>query len=195
MKEKILPIISIIFLGITIYALIFSINFGKINILSVSNIKENNQKVNEKIEETEKIVTETYPSAITKMEEQYSQYTEEKQKYKELTSMTKKSSTYETKQYDITYIWKKVGTYATTNNLALGISLKKNISSLYDLNFTVKGDYIDIIPFIRELEEDSEFMFRIYNFKMVAADANKRVIVANFTVKNINIDPSTIKND
>jgi len=194
MKERILPIISIVFFTVTIFAIAFGINFGKIRILSANNVKENNQKVNEKIAETEEIVSVTYPTAIKKMEETYKQYTEQKEKYNELTSMAKKSDIYETKQYDITYIWKKTGTYATNRNLALGIDVKKNASSLYDLNFTVKGDYIDIIPFIRELEEDSEFMFRIYNFKMIADKTkNYNVIIANFTVKDLNIDPSTIK--
>ena len=194
MKEKIISIIAYLSLLLIIVSMFAGVSLWKVKISSIRQIKDKNEEVIEKIEETEKVVSEDYPKAKTKLEDTYKEYTTQKQKYIELAGISNDSDkgTYETKQYDITYLWKKIGSYATNRNLAIGISVQKNTSSLYDLNFTVKGEYTDISDFIVDIEEDSEFNFRIYNFKMVASDNNKNIIIANFSTKNINIDSSTI---
>ena len=98
---------------------------------------------------------------------------------------------YETKQYDISYLWRVLGKYAEKRKLTLGIEVtkQKNTQSSYTLNFNVSGQYTNIIRFITDIENDSDLYFRIYNFSMSGNGTN---ITANFAVKNINIDSSTI---
>ena len=99
---------------------------------------------------------------------------------------------YETKQYDISYLWKVLGNYAKSRNLTLGMDVKISDSknNLYNLNFSVSGRYIDIIQFIKDIENDSDLYFRIYNFRM---SGSSTIVSSSFAVQNVNIDPSTIK--
>lgn len=193
MKEKIISIIALLSIVILIISVIFGINFGKLKISSISQLKDENQNVIEKLDETQDVVTNKYPMAIKKLEDNYTEYSNQRNRYFEISGMSEyATSTFETKQYDITYLWKKIGSYATDRDLAIGISVKRNASSLYDINFTIKGDYTDVSDFIVDIEDDSELNFRIYNFNMVADSKNVNILIANFTCKNINIDSSTI---
>ena len=72
------------------------------------------------------------------------------------------------------------------------MDVQKNNSgreNYYDLNFNVSGQYVNISQFITDIENNSDLYFRIYNFKM---SGSGEVVSSTFTVKNVNIDPSTI---
>lgn len=69
------------------------------------------------------------------------------------------------------------------------MDVKKSTGNLYDLNFAITGTYANICQFILDLENNSDLYFRIYNFKMTG---NSEIVSASFTVKDVNIDPSTI---
>ena len=98
---------------------------------------------------------------------------------------------YETKQYDIGYLWRVLGNYAQKRNVNLGIDVQKNTSanSTYNINFKVAGKYVNISQFIIDIENNSDLYFRIYNFKM---SGDSETVTATFTVRNVNIDPTTI---
>ena len=197
MKERIIAILAYLSLLFLIVSITLGIKFKKsekILVYSASQMNARNDEVIEKLNETEKVVTVDYPKTITDLETDYKEYSNQKKKYYELTGVSNESTnkSYETKQYDITYLWKKIGSYATNKDLKIGIDVQKNSSSLYDLNFTLKGAYTDISDFIVAIEDDSEFSFRIYNYKMVGTGGRNDVLQANFSIKNINIDPSTI---
>ena len=108
--------------------------------------------------------------------------------WKYLLFLQKKYNIYETKQYDIGYLWRIFGKYATTRNLKIGMDVQKNSSAketLYDLNFSVSGGYVNISQFISDIENNSELNFRIYNFKM---NGSGEEVSASFTIKNVNIE-------
>ncbi len=194
MKERIIAIIAYLSLLFLIVSITLGIKFKKIEVSSASQLKQRNEEVIAKLNETEEVVTVDYPKTITDLETDYREYSNQKKKYYELTGISNESTnkSYETKQYDITYLWKKIGSYATNKDLKIGIDVQKNTSSLYDLNFTLKGAYTDISDFIVAIEDDSEFSFRIYNFKIVGTGGKNDILQANFSIKNINIDSSTI---
>ena len=133
-----------------------------------------------------------YPKAIDNLEKGYEKYEIQKQKYEELSDFTEKEDKefYETKQYDIGYLWKIFGNYATARNLIIEMDLTKStVENLYDLHFIVSGSYVNISQFIYDIENNSELFFRIYDFKM---EGKTELVKASFKVKDVNIDPSTI---
>jgi len=194
MRTRISTIIVLICIILLTFATVKGIEIGNFKILSISQLKEKDNIVNQKIETASNITSKDYPNNIKNLEETFDEYLVQKQKYEQLSDITDKhkEEIYETKQYDIEYLWRILGKYATNRNLTLGIDVKKSEKdkNTYNLNFTVSGKYVNISQFITDIENNSDLYFRIYNFKI---SGNGEVIRSTFTVKNVSIDPSTIK--
>lgn len=192
MKNKITSIIFLLLIILLIVAIFVGIKIGNFQILSVSDLKEKNQKLNGKIQTASQLTSVDYPEIIDTLQSTYEKHTLQKQKYEELTGFSEgdKKQIYETKQYDIGYLWRTIGKYATSRNLTIGMEVKKgNGQNIYDLYFNVSGQYVNISQFITDIENNSELFFRIYNFKMTGSS---EIVSSSFTVKDINIDPSTL---
>ena len=194
MKNKVMSIIFILLVVLFIVAIISGIKLGNFKILSVSELEDKNKELNERIETASELTSIDYPQSISTLEETFEKQTIQKQKYEEISGFNKENEKqiYETKQYDIAYLWKTIGKYATTYNLTIGMDVKRASSeNLYNLYFTVSGEYVNISQFISSIENNSDLYFRIYNFKM---SGSSEIISSSFTVKDVNIDPSTISN-
>ena len=194
MRNRITSIIILLSLILLAVATIRGINIGSLEILSISQTKEKNNELHKKIDKAGELTSIDYPNNIEALEKSFNAYTIEKEKYQELTEVSDKAieETIETKQYDISYLWRVLGKYAKNRKLTLGIDVQSSNkgNNTYNFNFTVSGEYTNIIQFITDIENDSDLYFRIYNFKM-SGSGNE--ITSTFTVRNINIDPVTIK--
>lgn len=192
MRNKITLLITLLSIILLLIATIQGINIGNFEVLSISQIKEKDNMLNGKIEEASTLTTLSYPNNVQELTDTFDNYKTQKQKYEELVDITNKKDAnfYETKQYDITYMWRVLGKYAQNRNLKLGMDVQKNSDDLYDINFSVSGKYVNISQFIRDIEDDSDLFFRIYNFSISGSGDS---ITSTFTVKNININQSTIK--
>ena len=194
MKNKILLIIFLLLIILLIVVIFNGINIKNFQVLSVADLKLKNDKLNETIASASELTSLEYPKTIKTLEDTYEKYNIQKQKYEELSGFTDGDSKqiYETKQYDIAYLWRLVGKYATSYNIAIGMDVKKaSGQNLYDLYFNVSGQYVNISEFIKNIENNSDLYFRIYNFKM---SGSSETVSASFIVKGVNIDPSTIAN-
>lgn len=195
MNSRITLLIMLISLILLIFIASYGIEIGEFKILSISKLIEKNDNLYEKIEEANELVAMDYPKELQELEETFESYQIQKQKYEELAGVTSEigKEIYETKQYDISYLWRVLGKYAQKRGLTLGIDVKKDAAheSSYTFNFNVTGKYVDISQFITDLENDSDLYFRIYNFRMNSSN-NGQTIQSTFTVRNINIDSSTI---
>lgn len=191
MRNRITLIISLVSIILLAIVTIYGIEIGSFKILSISQIIEKNDNVNEKISEASKLTSVDYPERIETLNKTFDSYTVQKQKYQDLAGVSEEQNEeiYETKQYDISYLWRVFGKYATNRGLTLGIDVQKSTNNLYNFSFSLSGTYVDIIQFITDIENDSDLYFRIYNFKMSGSGAT---ITATFRVEDINIDPSTI---
>ena len=194
MRSRIITITILISFILLIIAMVRGINIGNLEILSISQIKEKNNNLNEKIDKASSLATNDYPKNIEILDKTFEQYTMTKEKYEQLSGLSGEETIekYETKQYDIGYLWRILGNYAESKNLTLGINVQKSNASdtLYSFSFSVSGEYTKIIEFIKALEDDSDLNFRIYNFKI---NGTGTILNANFVVENINIDSTTIK--
>lgn len=189
--NKITLIITLVSIILLAWLIFIGISIGNFEILSISQIIEKNDLLNGKIAEASTLTSIDYPNSIEEMEERFDNYSIQKQKYEELSGFTTEENKdiYETKQYDIGYLWKLFGDYAKSSNLTISMDVKKTTGQLYDLNFNISGTYTNISKFIADLENNSDLYFRIYNFKM---SGNGEIVSSAFTVKDVNINPSTI---
>ena len=194
MRNRILTIIILISIALLCFAIFYGIDIGKIRILSIEQLKEKNKTSITKIDEAEKLSNEDYPKSVEKLEKSFSEYLTQKKKYEQLSGLSEEEilEIYETKQYDISYLWRILGNYAKERGVSLSMDVQSasKVNSSYNYDFKVSGAYADIIYFIKDLENDSDLYFRIYNFKMSGSGT---VVNASFKVENVNVDPSTIK--
>lgn len=192
MKNKITLIVLLLFLILLIVGIFVGIKIGDFQILSVSKLNEKNQNLENTIKEASTLTSITYPDTTDKLEQTYDKHNIQKEKYEELSGFTdsNKKSLYETKQYDIVYLWETIGNYANKHNVIVEMDVKSgSATDLYNLNFKVGGRYVNVTEFIAKLENDSDLYFRIYNFKMIGDSV---IVSSTFTVKDVNINPSTI---
>lgn len=192
MRNRIITIIFLLLVILLIIAIFVGIKIGDFEILSVSQLRDKNQTLEERIGEATTLTSVEYPATIDTLEETYDKCKVQKQKYEEISGFAEgnKKQVYETKQYDIGYLWKTVGKYATQYNLTISMDVQKGSGqNLYNLNFAVSGQYVNISQFIANIENNSDLYFRIYNFKMSGSSAT---VSSSFTVKDVNIDPSTL---
>lgn len=194
MKNGITGIIVLISIVLLAYVSLEGIKIGKLELLSVEDLIEKNKSLESKIKEATQLTTINYPDNIGTLEETYDRFLVQKQKYEDLIGVTGNidKEIYETKQYEIGYLWRLLGSYAEKRNVNLAIDVQKNNigNSMYNINFTVSGQYVNISQYINDIENDSDLYFRIYDFNM---SGNSGTITAQFVVRNVNIDASTIK--
>ena len=195
MRNKLTLILLLLSIILLIIVMFFGIDIANIHAFSLAELKDKNDDLNKQITTASDLTSVKYSETIKDLEKAYDEFTIQKEKYEEISDFTNdkdKRDIYETKKYDIGYMWETLGRYATFKNLKLATEVQKsrNGDDLYNLNFTVLGDYVNISQFIADIENDSDLYFRIYNFKMVQNE--KGIIVATFKVKDIRIDPSTI---
>lgn len=194
MRNRIISLIILVSVILLAVMMFRGIKIGNFEILSISQLKEKNDLLDKRIETASELTSVDYPKKIETLDKSFDEYKIKKEKYNELTGGTTENieEMYETKQYDISYLWRVLGKYAENRSLSIGIDVQTSNSTnnIYNLNFSVSGQYTNIIQFITDLENDSDLYFRIYNFKMTGSST----VTATFTVKNININPDTIKN-
>ena len=194
MRNKIVTIIILVSVALLAFAIFNGISIGNFQILSISQIIGKNNDLNVKIEEATNLASIEFPKSVETLNNSFEQYTIKKEKYEELSGISSKETIdlYETKQYDISYLWRILGNYAKDRYLTLQMEVQKasGVNNLYSFNFKVSGEYVNIIQFITDLENNSDLYFRIYDFKM---NGNGTTITSSFKVENVNVDPSTIK--
>ena len=193
-KKMILSILLISIVLIIVFA-VFGVKF--LHIPSISQLVQKNKEVNQQVDTVSTLTTVEYPETIKKLENTEDSLELQKEKYEELTEIANnKGNVYVTEKFDIGYLWTKIGKYATKNNIGLSIDVKKSSETdLYNLNFTIKGTFTQIISFLKTIENDSELSFRIYNFKLVpgkGVPANTTRLEATFTVRDVNINASSL---
>lgn len=196
MKKILLTVIIILLVVLAWNSLAKGISVGNFSILSIENMKQESEKLDTKIEETNNLIDTEYPNKLSSLKTASNKLEQAKKEYLNLTSISSSEDIIKAtmeESYDIGLLWTKVGTYAKNKGVNVDMSVSSNntsgISGLYNLNFTVKGSYLAIINFVESVENDSILNFRIRNFKLLPNDGS--ILQATFTVSNIAIVGNT----
>lgn len=198
MKKILIGVLIILLCFLAYFAIFNGISLGSFHILSVGEIKDENDRLVEDISEIEKARETDYPSKTEQLKEETEKLMDEKATYLDLASISTESELKEANQeetYLIEYLWIRVGNHAKNEGVILKMeptSGDTGESNVKNLNFTATGYYIPITNFISSIENDSRLGFRIENFKMVPADGSGSILTATFTVRNVRIKEENI---
>lgn len=195
MKKILLILLIILLVILTYYSLSKGLKIGNLNVLSIMQIKDENEKLDAKIEETNKTIDTEYPDTMSKLKTASNKLQTAKQEYLDLTNLSTNEQILKAtmeESYAIELLWTKVGNHARNKGVNIEMAVTSSDTGtrgLYDLDFTVNGSYLSIINFVEVLENDSVLNFRIKNFKLVPSQGS--ILKATFTVKNIAIEGNT----
>ncbi len=190
---KKLLILSIIVL-LTILIVITAINglhIGGLEILGIRGMQEKNAELDNKIQEATKLASTDFKKAQTQVTDNMKQLETKKQEYQDMVTVSTDTQVEEASQitrYESERIDTAIGGHARSEGVTLDLRYTQevnNTSNTYNLYFTVVGQYVNIIEFISDIEDDKTLGFKIENFKMVA-DSNNNV-KATFVCKDIAI--------
>lgn len=189
--RKLLLIILIILLCVLGYFAIFNgISIGSFQVLSVGQIKEKNDKLDEEITQIETERESIFPSKTSELGKETDTMMDAKKTYLDLASVSTEGELKEANQeetYLIEFLWTRMGNHATNEGVIAKfemVSGDTGESDVYNINFTITGHYIAIINFISAIENDSKLGFRIENFKVVPGGDD---LTATFVARNIRI--------
>ncbi len=196
MKNILMTVISLLLTGLIIIVMVKGISVGNFKILSIKDIKEESMQMDADIEKLNELKNTDYKKKVSDLQEATKSLTKSKNDYLDIASMSSDEEIKQANQiqtYSMEFLWNKVGKYATDQGLTLKWEAKPTgASNKYTLSFSVTGGYIPIINYISNLENDSELLFTIENFKMTSS--SDTVVSAEFTVSNIGIKQESISN-
>lgn len=194
MKKVLIGILIILLVIMAYFTIIRGITIGNIKILSVEQIKYENEKLTQEIAQTEILMNTNYPAKTSSLDENVSSLLTARDEYLDLASVSteeeiKEATTKE--EYTVEFLLTSLGRHATSQH----VNLKYEISSgstadVNNINFTVSGSYSRIITFLSDIEDDSELGFRIRNFKLVPGGES---LTATFLVTNVSVKEESLK--
>jgi len=153
---------------------------------SYTDIAKMSQELVNKKNTLENKNTIEYPQAITRQQAAQSSFRINKSAYDELALKASPSDIRKANQkeeYLLDYLWMKIGTYANISDVKVLITPKQEESRIY---FDVSGQYIAVINFIYDLENDEDLAFNIDNMVMQGGSSDA-VTNASFFVANVNV--------
>ena len=189
-------LISILVCLLLIGSTFFVVNgMSKVKLNGLKGLDEENKKVEQKISDLSNVISVTYANTQSNLKRTANTLQDSKTEYENQAALSNSQSpsyASQLEKYDIDYLWTKIGNYAKSENVVIKIELVANGTSknLYNLNFTVTGEYAKITDFIYDIENDSKLGFKIDEFKMGASGDNK--LSASFVCKEIPINVGTI---
>lgn len=190
---KKLLILSIITL-LTILIIVTAINglhIGSLEILGIKGMQAKNEDLDEKIQEATRLASTDFKNAQTQVTDNMKQLESKKQEYQDMVTVSTDTQVEEASQitqYESERIDTAIGGHARSEGVTLDLEYRQetnNVRNTYNLYFTVVGQYVNIIEFISDIEDDKTLGFKIENFKMVG-DSNNNV-KATFVCRDIAI--------
>lgn len=185
MRRILISLLLLLVIIMTALCIKNGISIGPLQVYGVSQIKELNDGLNQKINEANS-TNDSYASSLTKLKQDISILIKAKEECLNLINVSTDSQlkdATQTKNYTIEYLWSKIGNHATKEGVVIKFDVISGTiadSNYRTLNFTVTGDYLAITNFISSLENDSTLEFTIDEFSMTQRQAK-------FTVKDVKV--------
>ena len=200
MKKLLISIIIILVLILTGFTIVKGLEIGNFKILGITEIKKQNENLDNKIKEATKMASTDYPKALDDLNKTVKEFQKTKTDYEDMVNVSTSSEIQAANQYgvyEIGMLWIELGNHAKSEGIVMDVSAKdltqidtsttSDEDKKYNCNlyFTATGTYAGIAGFIEDIEDDSKLGFRIENFKITPSSEGNNVLQATFTCKDI----------
>lgn len=201
MKKLLISIIIILVIVLTSITIVKGIEIGNFQILGITEIKNQNDNLNDKIKQATKMASTDYPETLDDLNKSLKEYKNVKSSYEDMVSVSTESEMQAANQYgvyEIGMLWIELGNIAKSEGITMDVSAKElteldntttssEVDKKYNCNlyFTATGTYAGIAGFIENIEDDSKLGFKIEDFKLIASSEGNNVLQATFTCRDI----------
>lgn len=187
MKKILISVLIILLLIIVCFAIFNGISFAKIK--SINDIKNASIKLDEDVETANSIANQQYPSKVQTLEDAIKDLKLAKSEYESKNPYNAEQlniAAVEVKSYKIHYLWTILGNYRKDEGVrSINLDLKATQNSdVYDLQFTLVGNYVSITDFLYDIEDDEELKFQIRDLKIEKTET--KVATTGTTKTNTN---------
>lgn len=185
MRKALLSVLLLLIIVLIILFMKNGLSIGSFQVYGFQDINKKNDELTQSINNAN-AENNNYTSALSKLKSDVELLAEAKKTYLDLIAQSSESEIKEatqTKTYTIEYLWSKIGNHATEEGVTLKMEVVSSTLSDQDyrnLNFTVDGEYLAIVQFIYDLENDSDLDFIVDSFDMTSKHAT-------FIVKDVKI--------
>lgn len=200
MKKLLISIIIILILILTGITIIKGLEIGNFKILGITEIKKQNENLDNRIKEATKLASTDYQKKLDDLNKNVKEFEKTKSNYEDMISVSTDNEIQAANQYgvyEIGMLWIKLGNHAKSEGVKMDV-LAKDLTPIdtgvtteaekkYNCNlyFTATGTYAGIAGFIENIEDDSKLGFRIEDFRITASSEGTNILQATFTCKDI----------
>lgn len=193
MKKLLISVIIALILILTGVTIVNGIEIGPIIILGISDIKKENNKLDDKVKQATKLTSTDYQKAIDDLNDAIKQLENQKNSYEDMINVSTDSqveAANQTYNNTIDFLFVRIENHAKSEGVTMKMEVTRSstgVNNVYNLNFTATGSYTGIEEFITGIEDDSKLGFKIEDFSMVASSQSGDQLEATFVCKDITI--------
>ena len=192
MKKLLISIIILLMLILTGFTIVKGIDIGPLKVLGILEIKDENDKLDDKVKQATKLTSTDYQKKIDDLNTAIKQLETQKNSYEDMVNVSTDSqveAANQTYNNTIDFLFVRIENHAKSEGVTIEMKVTRSASGesdTYDLNFSATGTYTGIEEFITDLEDDSKLGFKIEDFSMTATSgSNGEQVEATFVCKNI----------
>jgi len=198
MRKFLVIVLTVLILVLAFFFIRDGLEIGNLRVLGVYEIQALSGVLDQKISEATDLTQTKYKAEEDNLNSALKEVANQRERYETVLAQSSSEDIAEAltkEKYEVEKLWISIGNYADEHKVQVNMQITNSssgIAEVKDLNFTINGSYTGITEFIYDLEDDAELEFKIENFNMVP-DKAKSNIKATFTVKDVNVNISTVK--
>lgn len=158
----------------------------QIEVPSFNEVRSNKSELQSNLEKLDSLNSSGIKNATNKVEQEIKNFNTKKTNYDLLAATASREDIEKANQerkYLLDYLWIEVGNYASDNNVKYKMTPNAEDSTI---SFDITGEYVSVINFVYDLENDPELDFSIDGIVIEGASSNS-IVKANFKVENITV--------
>lgn len=193
MKKLLISIIILLMLILTGFTIVKGIDIGPLKVLGILEIKDENDKLDDKVKQATKLTSTDYQKKIDDLNTAIKQLETQKNSYEDMVNVSTDSqveAANQTYNNTIDFLFVRIENHAKSEGVTMKMEVTRSstgVNNVYNLNFTATGSYTGIEEFITGIEDDSKLGFKIENFSMSASSESGDQLEATFVCKDITI--------
>lgn len=193
MKKLLISVIIALILILTGVTIVNGIEIGPLKILGISDIKKENNKLDDKVKQATRLTSTDYQKSLDDLNDAIKQLENQKSNYEDMVDVSTDSqveAANQTYNNTIDFLFVRIENHAKSEGVTMKMEVTRSstgVNNVYNLNFTATGSYTGIEEFITGIEDDSKLGFKIEDFSMVASSESGDQLEATFVCKDITI--------